>query len=251
MLARVLIADDDEAIAMLLLHNLGAEGFEVETVGRGGEAEIAIAQEPPDALVLDWALPDISAVEFCRRMRQERATRDMPILILANKGEEQERLENIRASADDYVVKPFSVRQCTERLKLLLERANPGRISNELVCGDIALNRSAYAATRNGRSLRLPRTDFKLLMFLMERRGHVVNRQEIVEAVWGCSSVIGERTVDVYIGRLRKALIRGRQPDPIRTVRGVGYAFGTGVEGAGFPNGRKPSSFAFSLIYSP
>jgi two-component system phosphate regulon response regulator PhoB len=240
---RVLIADDDEAIAMLLRHNLEAEGFEVEIVGRGGEAEIAIAQKRPDALVLDWMLPGVSTQEFCCRMRRQGSTQDMTIVILANRGEDQGRIESIKACADDCVIKPFSVRQFTERLKSLLERENPQRATDQLVCGDIALNRSSFVATRSGRELRLPPTDFRLLLFLMERREQVLNRRQILEGVWGLDLAIEERTVDVHIGRLRKALIRGRQSDPIRTVRGVGYALG----GSGTPaqNERRTGSFTF------
>jgi two-component system phosphate regulon response regulator PhoB len=226
MTAKILIVEDEEPLALLLRYNLEAEGFEVAVAYRGDEAEIAVAENPPDLIVLDWMLPGLSGLELCRRWRSRRASRNIPILILTARGEEADRIRGLTTGADDYVVKPFSVPELMARIKAILRRASPERIASVLSAGGIDLDREAHKVMREGREIRLGPTEFKLLEFLMESPGRVFSRAQLLDGVWGQDVYVDERTVDVHIGRLRKAINRGRDKDPIRTVRGAGYAFG-------------------------
>ena len=224
--AKVLIVEDEEALALLLQYNLEAEGFRVSLARRGDEAEVAISEEPPDLIILDWMLPGLSGIELCRRLRAGKTARPIPILILTARGEEQDRIRGLTVGADDYVVKPFSVPELLARVRAILRRASPARISQTLEVDGIQLDREAYRVARNGRQVRLGPTEFKLLEFLMESPGRVFTRTQLLDGVWGRDVYVDERTVDVHIGRLRKAINRGKEKDPIRTVRGAGYALG-------------------------
>ena len=226
MTAKILIVEDEEPLALILRYNLEAEGFEVAVAHRGDDAEIAVAESPPDLIVLDWMLPGLSGLELCRRWRSGRATRSIPILILTARGEEADRIRGLTTGADDYVVKPFSVPELMARIKAILRRSSPERIANILNVSDINLDREAHKVMRNGREVRLGPTEYRLLEFLMESPGRVFSRAQLLDGVWGHDVYVDERTVDVHIGRLRKAINRGRDKDPIRTVRGAGYAFG-------------------------
>jgi two-component system phosphate regulon response regulator PhoB len=223
---KVLIVEDEEPLAMLLQYNLEAEGFRVSAVSRGDDAEVTISEEPPDLIILDWMLPGLSGIELCRRLRAGKASRGIPILILTARGEEQDRIRGLTTGADDYVVKPFSLPELMARVRAILRRANPERLSQTLEVEDIALDREAYRVMRNGREVRLGPTEFKLLEFMMESPGRVFTRTQLLDGVWGRDVYVDERTVDVHIGRLRKAINRGKEKDPIRTVRGAGYALG-------------------------
>jgi two-component system, OmpR family, phosphate regulon response regulator PhoB len=222
----VLIVEDEEPLAMLLQYNLEAEGFRVSVASRGDEAEVAISEEPPDLIILDWMLPGLSGIELCRRLRAGKASRGIPILILTARGEEQDRIRGLTVGADDYVVKPFSVPELMARVRAILRRANPERLAQTLEVEDIELDRESYRVMRNGREVRLGPTEFKLLEFMMESPGRVFTRTQLLDGVWGRDVYVDERTVDVHIGRLRKAINRGKEKDPIRTVRGAGYALG-------------------------
>ena len=222
---RILIVEDEPAIALLLAYNLEAAGFMVERIERGDEAEIRLAEEAPDLLILDWMLPGVSGLEICRRLRAREATRTLPVIMLTARGEEQERVRGLSVGADDYVVKPFSVPELMARVHALLRRASPERIATKLQRGPIELDRETRRVYRNGRELHLGPTEFRLLEHLMERPGRVFSRAQLLDAVWGMAIEIDERTVDVHIGRLRKAISRGRERDPLRTVRGSGYSF--------------------------
>ena len=226
MTAKILVVEDEEALAMLLQYNLEAEGFGVVTVHKGDEAEIAVAEDLPDLIILDWMLPGISGLELCRRLRSGRHARAIPIIMLTARGEESDRIRGLTTGADDYVVKPFSVPELMARVKAILRRASPERLADVLVVNDITLDREAHRVMRNGREVRLGPTEFRLLEFLMESPGRVFSRTQLLDGVWGNDVYVDERTVDVHIGRLRKAINRGREKDPIRTVRGAGYAFG-------------------------
>jgi two-component system phosphate regulon response regulator PhoB len=226
MSAKVLIVEDEEPLALLLQYNLEAEGFRVALVRRGDEAEIAISEDPPDLIVLDWMLPGLSGIELCRRLRSGKTARSIPILILTARGEEQDRIRGLTTGADDYVVKPFSVPELMARVRAILRRASPKRLAETLAVEDIELDREAYRVMRNGREVHLGPTEFKLLEFLMESPGRVFTRTQLLDGVWGRDVYVDERTVDVHIGRLRKAINRGKEKDPIRTVRGAGYALG-------------------------
>ncbi len=224
--AKVMIVEDEEPLAMLLQYNLEAEGFCVAVARRGDEVEVAINEDPPDLIILDWMLPGLSGIELCRRLRAGKASLGIPILILTARGEEQDRIRGQTMGADDYVVKPFSLPELMARVRAILRRANPERLAQTLEVEDIELDREAYRVIRNGREVRLGPTEFKLLEFMMESPGRVFTRTQLLDGVWGRDVYVDERTVDVHIGRLRKAINRGNEKDPIRTVRGAGYALG-------------------------
>jgi two-component system, OmpR family, phosphate regulon response regulator PhoB len=224
--AKVLVVEDEEPLALLLQYNLEAEGFRVSLASRGDDAEVAVSEEPPDLIILDWMLPGLSGIELCRRLRAGKSAKSIPILILTARGEEQDRIRGLTTGADDYVVKPFSVPELMARVRAILRRANPERLAQTLEVEDIELDREAYRVMRNGREVRLGPTEFKLLEFMMESPGRVFTRTQLLDGVWGRDVYVDERTVDVHIGRLRKAINRGKEKDPIRTVRGAGYALG-------------------------
>ena len=223
--ARILIVEDEEPLSLLLRYNLEAAGYEVETIARGDEADTRLKESLPDLVVLDWMLPGLSGIELCRRLRARPDTRALPIIMLTARGEESERIRGLATGADDYIVKPFSVPELVARLRSLLRRAKPERIAEVLAAGDIELDRVRKRVLRGGRDVDLGPTEYRLLEFLMERPGRVFTRAQLLDGVWGSDVYIDERTVDVHVGRLRKALNRGRDPDPIRTVRSAGYAF--------------------------
>jgi two-component system phosphate regulon response regulator PhoB len=226
MTVKILVVEDEEPLALLLQYNLEAEGFHVSVVSRGDEAELAIVENAPDLIILDWMLPGLSGLELCRRLRNGRTASDIPIIFLTARGEETDRIRGLTTGADDYIVKPFSVPELLARLKAVLRRAKPERIADVLeVCG-VQLDRETHRVMRSGREIRLGPTEFRLLEYLMEAPGRVFSRPQLLDAVWGHDVYVDERTVDVHVGRLRKAINRGREKDPIRTVRGSGYAFG-------------------------
>ncbi len=221
----VLIVEDEEAISLLLRYNLEAEGYRVGVCARGDEAEMMISEDQPDLLLLDWMLPGLSGIEICRRLRNRAETERMPILMLTARGEEQERIRGLATGADDYVVKPFSLPELTARVRALLRRAKPEVVSTLLKGGDLELDRETRRVRRGIREVHLGPTEFRLLEYLMQTPGRVFSREQLLNGVWGHDVYVDERTVDVHVGRLRKALNRGRDKDPIRTVRGAGYAF--------------------------
>ena len=225
MSARVLIVEDEAALAELLRYNLEAEGFIVSHASTGEEAELLIAEEKPDLIILDWMLPTFSGVELCRRIRARQETRAIPILMLTARGEESDRIRGLSTGADDYVVKPFSLPELMARVKAILRRTAPERVADVLRAGEIELDRAAHRVTRGNREVRLGPTEFRLLEFMMQSPGRVLSREQLLNGVWGRDAYIDERTVDVHIGRLRRALVRGKEHDPIRTVRGAGYVF--------------------------
>jgi two-component system, OmpR family, phosphate regulon response regulator PhoB len=222
---RILIVEDETDVALLIGYNLEAEGYVVDSVGRGDEAELRLAESAPDLVILDWMLPGVSGIEICRRLRAREATRTLPIIMVSARREEAERVRALAIGADDYVVKPFSVPELMARVRALLRRSRPERIAERLYAGDLDLDRITRLVRRGDRIIHLGPTDFRLLEYLLERPGRVYSRAQLLDLIWGRSAEIDERTVDVHIGRLRKRLSKGRERDPIRTVRGTGYAF--------------------------
>ena len=220
----ILIVEDEEALTEVLRYNLEAEGYDVETVARGDEADVRLKERVPDLVLLDWMLPGLSGIELCRRLRTRPETRQLPIIMLTARGEESERVRGLATGADDYIVKPFSVPELSARVRALLRRAIPERVADVLSFGDIEVDREKKRVSRSGRVVDLGPTEYRLLEFLMERPGRVFSRQQLLDGVWGSDIYIDERTVDVHVGRLRKAINRGHAADPIRTVRGSGYA---------------------------
>src|SRR5690242_1166585 len=233
MSARILVVEDEEALTTLLRYNLDAEGYEVETVARGDEADTRLKERVPDLVVLDWMLPGLSGIELCRRLRARPETKQLPIIMLTARGEEGERVRGLVTGADDYIVKPFSVPELLARIRALLRRTRPEHIASVLTAGDLALDREKKRVSRSGRDIALGPTEFRLLEFLMQSPGRVFTREQLLDGVWGRDVYIDERTVDVHVGRLRRALDSGEGRDPIRTVRGAGYAlderFGKGA----------------------
>jgi len=224
MIPRVMIVEDEEPLTTLLKYNLEAEGYSVSTVLRGDEAEIRLRETVPDLLLLDWMLPGVSGIELCRRLRMRDETRALPIIMLTARGEETERVRGLSTGADDYVVKPFSVPELMARIRAMLRRTKPETIAAILRSGDLELDRETHRVRRGGREMHLGPTEYKLLEFLMQAPGRVFSREQLLDSVWGRDVYVDERTVDVHVGRLRKAINRGRAKDPIRTVRGAGYA---------------------------
>ena len=225
---KVMVVEDEEPLGVLLRYNLEAEGYQVEVVTRGDEAELRLQENVPDLLVLDWMLPAISGIELCRRLRMRPETERLPIIMLTARGEESDRVRGLSTGADDYLVKPFSTPEFMARVKALLRRAKPEVLSSVLKVGDIVLDRESHRVYRRKNEIRLGPTEFRLLEFLMQHPGRVFSRGQLLDNVWGETIYIDERTVDVHVGRLRKAVNVGRQAAVIRTIRGSGYAIQEG-----------------------
>lgn len=221
--AKIIVVEDEAPIAELLKYNLESEGYEAVMASDGEEASLLLAEQTFDLAILDWMVPKVSGIELCRRLRNRQATSHLPIILLTARGEEGDRVRGLTTGADDYVTKPFSVQELMARIKALLRRSAPERMSDVLVSGDITLDRQAHKVTRGVRQVRLGPTEYRMLEVFMENQRRVLSRNQLLDRVWAQTSEIDERTVDVHIGRLRKALIRGKETDPIRTVRGAGY----------------------------
>jgi len=221
---KVMVVEDDEPLCVLLRYNLEAEGYQVEVVTRGDEAELRLQENVPDLLVLDWMVPAVSGIELCRRLRMRPETERLPIIMLTARGEESDRVRGLSTGADDYLVKPFSTPEFIARVRALLRRAKPEVLSTVLSVGGIVLDRETHRAYRDGDELTLGPTEFRLLEFFMQHPGRVFSRAQLLDNVWGETIYIDERTVDVHIGRLRKAVNQGDKPDVIRTIRGAGYS---------------------------
>jgi two-component system phosphate regulon response regulator PhoB len=233
MAARILIVEDEEPLTLLLRYNLEAEGYAVDSAVRGDDADLRLKESPPDLAIVDWMLPGLSGIELIRRLRGRAETNQLPVIMLTARGDEGERVRGLATGADDYIVKPFSVPELLARIRALLRRAKPERVASVLNAADIELNRDKKRVSRAGRDVPLGPTEFRLLEFLMENPGRVFSREQLLDRVWGRDVYIDERTVDVHVGRLRKALNRDQRADPIRTVRGAGYALNDryGVDG--------------------
>jgi two-component system phosphate regulon response regulator PhoB len=223
MSAQVLVVEDEDALATLLEYNLGKEGYDVSIAPDGEEALLRVDERAPDLVILDWMLPKVSGIEVCRRLRQGPKTRNIPIIMLTARGEETDRIRGLDTGADDYVVKPFSMSELTARVRAVLRRIRPGLTEDVARYGDIVMDRVAHRVRRNGKEIHLGPTEFRLLDHFMRHPGRVFSREQLLDAVWGSEIYVEARTVDVHIGRLRKALgVEG--PDPIRTVRSAGYS---------------------------
>jgi two-component system phosphate regulon response regulator PhoB len=220
----ILVVEDEDALAVLLDYNLVKEGFRVERAADGEEALLRVAEEPPDLVVLDWMLPKVSGVEVCRQLRAGVETRRIPVLMLTARGEEGDKVRGLDTGADDYVVKPFSMSELAARIRALLRRARPELVEERLEYADLVLDRGRHRVTRGGEDIHLGPTEYRLLDFLMQRPGRVFSRERLLDAVWGANTYVEVRTVDVHVGRLRKALRQPGARDLIRTVRSAGYA---------------------------
>jgi len=224
MAPHVLVVEDEEALAQLLKYNLEKEGYRVTVAEDGEEALILVDESNPDLVLLDWMLPKVPGIEVCRRLRARSDARNIPIVMLTARGEESERVRGLDMGADDYVVKPFSTQELMARVRAVIRRIRPGLAEDKVVCGDIVIDRAAHRVKRDGREVHLGPTEFRLLEYMMQHPGRVFSREQLLDAVWGSDVYVEARTVDVHIGRLRKALNRDTESDPIRTVRSAGYA---------------------------
>lgn len=222
----VLIVDDEVAQLALLSYNLKAAGFRIATAKDGDEALLAVAEQGPDVVLLDWMLPRLSGLEVCRQLKATAAGRDAAIIMVSARSEESDRVRGLETGADDYIVKPYSVAELVARVRANLRRLRPTSAGQALEVGDIRLDPDSYRVTRGEQVLHLGPTEFRLLGALMERPGKVWTREALLDRVWGRDIYIDTRTVDVHVGRLRKALLSQGGEDPIRTVRGAGYAMG-------------------------
>ena len=223
--AKVVIVEDEDPIITLLTYNLERAGFAVVSTKSGSEAALLIEEQQPDLVILDWMLPGLAGIEVCRQIRSRPQTKSVPIIMLTARGEEGDKVRGLSVGADDYVVKPFSVTELMARVKSLLRRSSPERIAETLDGNGILMDRAAHRVSRSGRLLVLGPTEYRLLELFMENAGRVLSRSQLLDGVWGNTSEVDERTVDVHVGRLRKAVVRGNEHDPIRTVRGAGYVF--------------------------
>lgn len=222
--AKVLVVEDEEALSALLSYNLEKEGFEVAICSDGDDALIMVDEETPDLVLLDWMLPNVSGIEICRQLRARVETREVPIIMLTARGEEDDRVRGLDLGADDYITKPFSMTELVARIKAILRRTNPMVAGDVATFHDISLERDTCRVRRGAREVKLGPTEFKLLDVLMKRPGRVYSREQLLDQVWGKDVYVEVRTVDVHVGRLRKALNKRGDKDPIRTVRAAGYA---------------------------
>jgi len=225
---KILIVEDEEALATLLEYNLGKEGFDAALAGDGEEAMLKIVEEAPDLVILDWMLPKVSGIEVCRRLRARPETRNLPIIMLTARSEESDRIRGLETGADDYLTKPFSTNELIARVRAVLRRIRPGLADDTVTVGNLLVDRVSHKVMREDKEIHLGPTEFRLLDHLIQHPGRVFSREQLLNAVWGSDVFVEVRTVDVHIGRLRKALNKYKQGDPIRTVRSAGYALESG-----------------------
>jgi two-component system, OmpR family, phosphate regulon response regulator PhoB len=222
--ARLLLVEDDAALAELLVWHFQREEFEVEHTVDGEEALLLAAESPPDLVLLDWMIEGLSGIEVCRRLRRMPDTANVPIIMLTARGEEEDRVRGLETGADDYVTKPFSPRELVARVGAVLRRVRPALAGERLAYADIEMDTVSHKVRRDGSTIALGPTEFRLLKHFLEHPGRVFSRERLLDSVWGRDSDIEPRTVDVHIRRLRKAINIGERPDIIRTVRSAGYA---------------------------
>ncbi|NRA87409.1 MAG: phosphate regulon transcriptional regulator PhoB [Rhizobiales bacterium] len=228
--ASILIVEDEDALGTLLTYNLENEGYETRLCAHGDDVSLYINEQIPDLILLDWMLPGVSGIDICKSLRMKDSTRNIPIIMATARGADEEKLRGFEMGADDYMVKPFAMKELLARVKALLKRTVRSQMSDVLTIGDITLDMGKQRVIRNEVEINLGPTEFKLLQYLMQRAGRVFSREQLLDNVWGHDVYVDERTVDVHIGRLRKALSNPIKAsvnpiDPIRTVRGAGYSF--------------------------
>ena len=222
----VLLVEDEPAQREMLAYNLEAEGFDVIIADNGEDGLILVDENDPDLIVLDWMMPQLSGIEVCRRLKSNSKTRQIPVIMLSARAEEVDRVRGLETGADDYVVKPYSVIELMARVKAHLRRIRAAAVGDRLEYGDIMLDPETHKVFRSQSELKLGPTEFRLLSTFMEKPGRVWSRDQLLDRVWGRDIYVDTRTVDVHVGRLRKALCQHGGDDPLRTVRGAGYALG-------------------------
>jgi two-component system phosphate regulon response regulator PhoB len=224
---RVLIVEDEKALAEILEYNFKKEGYSVDTASDGEIALDKIIFKAPDLVILDWMLPKLSGIELCKKVRSNKKIKNIPIIMLTARGEEEDRLKGLEMGADDYVTKPFSINELLARAKAVLKRIRPIFAEEEVIFEDIKINIGTHKVFRNSKEIKLGPTEFNLLRFFMENISRVFSRQQLLNHVWKHDALVEPRTVDVHVRRLRKSLNAGNQKDFIRTVRSAGYSFGS------------------------
>jgi two-component system phosphate regulon response regulator PhoB len=222
----VLLVEDEPAQREILRYNLTSEGYDVTLAENGDDALILLDEVMPDLILLDWMLPGVSGIEICRQVKSRKETRAIPVIMLSARSEEVDRVRGLETGADDYVVKPYSVGELMARIRTQLRRTRPVSVGQKLEYTDIVLDGESHRVTRAGEPVKLGPTEFRLLTTLMEKPGRVWSREQLLDRVWGRDVYVDTRTVDVHVGRLRKALCRNGGDDPLRTVRGTGYSLG-------------------------
>ena len=222
----VLLVEDEPAQREVLAYNLEADGFKVQRATNGEEALLLVKESPPDLILLDWMMPHVSGLEVCRRLKMRPETRAIPIIMLSARSEEVDKVRGLETGADDYVIKPYSVVELMARLRAHLRRTRPATLGLVLEWDDISLDPETHRVLRAGNTLKLGPTEFRLLATFLEKPGRVFSREQLLDRVWGRDIYVDSRTVDVHVGRLRKALCLFGGEDPLRTVRGAGYALG-------------------------
>ena len=221
---RILLVEDDRSLVELLSFHLRRSEFEVETTADGEDALLMAREAPPDLVILDWMIEGISGLEVCRRLRRRSETANVPIIMLTARGEETDRIRGLETGADDYVTKPFSPRELVARVGAVLRRVRPALAGEQLSFAGIEMDLVAHKVRRDGASVSLGPTEFRLLRHFLEHPRRVFSRERLLDSVWGHDSDIELRTVDVHIRRLRGAINAGGKPDLVRTVRSAGYA---------------------------
>jgi len=224
---RVLIVEDEKALAEILEYNFKKEGYVVDTASDGEIALDKIIFKAPDLIILDWMLPKLSGIEICRKVRSNKKIKNIPIIMLTARGEEEDRLKGLEMGADDYVTKPFSINELLARAKAVLKRIRPIFAEEEIIFEDIKINIGTHKVYRNNKEIKLGPTEFNLLRFFMENISRVFSRQQLLNHVWKHDALVEPRTVDVHVRRLRKAINNDVKEDYIRTVRSAGYSFGS------------------------
>ncbi|MEC7760548.1 MAG: phosphate regulon transcriptional regulator PhoB [Pseudomonadota bacterium] len=222
----VLLVEDEPAQREILRYNLASEGYDVSIAENGDDAMVLVEEIGPDLILLDWMLPGVSGIEICRRVKSRRETTDIPVIMLSARSDEMDRVRGLETGADDYMVKPFSVQELMARIRTQLRRTRPASVGQRLEYDDIVLDGETHRVTRSGDPVKLGPTEFRLLTTFMEKPGRVWSREQLLDRVWGRDVYVDTRTVDVHVGRLRKALCKTGGIDPLRTVRGTGYALG-------------------------
>ncbi|MBV7379446.1 phosphate regulon transcriptional regulator PhoB [Maritimibacter dapengensis] len=222
----VLLVEDEPAQREILRYNLRSEGYDVSMAENGDDAMVLVDEIGPDLILLDWMLPGVSGIEICRRVKSKRETSDIPVIMLSARSDEMDRVRGLETGADDYMIKPFSVQELMARIRTQLRRTRPASLGQALSYDDILLDGETHRVSRGGEAIKLGPTEFRLLSTFMEKPGRVWSREQLLDRVWGRDVYVDTRTVDVHVGRLRKALCQHGGSDPLRTVRGTGYALG-------------------------
>jgi len=225
-LPHVLVVDDEAAQREMLVYNVEAEGYRTSKAVDGEDALLVVAEDPPDVIILDWMMPRVSGIEVCRQLKVKPETQGIPVIMLSARSEDVDKVRGLETGADDYVVKPYSVTELMARVRAQLRRVRPSAVGQVLRFEDITLDAETHRVTRADAELTLGPTEFRLLRTFMERPGRVWSRDHLLDQVWGRDVYVDTRTVDVHVGRLRKALMSGGGADPLRTIRGAGYALG-------------------------